>query len=93
LPLSIAGLFVAVLIHGAYDWAAFNHDSMWWLESTGVILLAGALLGGMIRHALVLDESMLGRQSMTAVLNGAWPTNVTQTIVPSAVQPREEPRE
>lgn len=85
LPLAMAGLFFGVAIHGCYDWAVFNRDAQWFGESLTVLLLAGALLAVLVRSALRFDESMLGRQSLTAFAPSAWPTEVTQTLVPDTV--------
>jgi RsiW-degrading membrane proteinase PrsW (M82 family) len=84
-PLAMAGLFFAVLVHGAYDWAVYNRGTAWFAQSTAVLVAGGALLAWLVRHALRLDESMLGRQSLVA-LTQSWPTDVTQTIVPAVTR-------
>ena len=68
LPLALAGLFFAVLIHGSYDWAVFNHDSMWAVEATSVLVVSAAVLARMTRRAALLDDLMFGRRSITAIL-------------------------
>lgn len=82
LPLAMAGLFFAVSIHGAYDWAVFNHGPAWFLQSMVVLLVAAVVLIALARHARRLDEAMLGRPSSTAVISH-WPTDVTQTLIPT----------
>ena len=87
LPLTLAGLFCGVVVHGAYDWAVFNHDNAWFAESI-VVLAAGALvLWGLVRHAMRMDEAMLGRVSLPASIS-SWPTDVTNTLVPTMVAPK-----
>jgi RsiW-degrading membrane proteinase PrsW (M82 family) len=93
MPLAMAGLFCGVAIHGAYDWAVFNRDSMWFIESMGVLVVAGALMAALAREALRIDDAMLGRHSITGFMESSWPTEVTQTIVPQAVLPKAEPIE
>jgi RsiW-degrading membrane proteinase PrsW (M82 family) len=88
LPLAMIGLLCAVLVHGVYDWAVFNHDTYWMLESALVLLAAGLALFLLIRHALRMDESIHGRASITTFLEGTWPTDVPQTIVPAPVVPQ-----
>ncbi len=87
LPLALAGLFCGVFVHGLYDWAVFNHDDTWFAESIVVLAAGGVILWGLVKHAMRMDESMLGRLSLPSAL-ASWPSEVTQTLVPTLNIPK-----
>jgi RsiW-degrading membrane proteinase PrsW (M82 family) len=90
-PLRLTGLCCAVLIHGTYDWAVYNRGFAGVAPATAVLLLGGAVLAGLVRHARRLDDAMLGRPSLPTA-PPAWPTDVTQTLIPADTLPQPEER-
>lgn len=59
-----AGLGVAVLVHGSYDWLVFTlgRSPVIFALLPATLVLAGLGLRQAVRHALALDEVMLGPQ-------------------------------
>lgn len=57
-----AGLLVAVMVHGSYDWLVFTlgRSPVIFLLLPALLVLAGLGLRLALRHALALDEVMLG---------------------------------
>lgn len=87
LPLTLAGLFLGVIVHGTYDWAVFNHDDTWFAESIAVLAAGALILWALVKHAMRMDEAMLGRLSLPSAL-ATWPSEVTQTLVPTLNVPK-----
>ncbi len=60
----LAGLGVAVLVHGAYDWTVFALGHSLWVFAVlpALLFASGRLLRRGLRHALALDDMMLGPQ-------------------------------
>ncbi len=86
------GLGIAVFVHGLYDWVVFLHVDGWFALSCGVVASGGVVLALFIRHALRMDDAMLGRESVTAMLHENWPRDIPQSIVPNApVRPPTAP--
>jgi RsiW-degrading membrane proteinase PrsW (M82 family) len=57
-----AGLLVAVIVHGSYDWLVFGvgHSPLIFCLLPALLVAAGFGLRAALRHALALDEVMLG---------------------------------
>lgn len=56
------GLLVAVMVHGSYDWLVFalGRSPVIFMLLPALVVVAGFGLRGALRHALALDEVMLG---------------------------------
>lgn len=63
------GLFMAISIHGLYDWAVFSGGTFGFgppdqllaiAEAVGIVLVFGVILYALVRHARALDDAMLG---------------------------------
>jgi RsiW-degrading membrane proteinase PrsW (M82 family) len=81
-PWIIGGLFAAVFIHGFYDWIVFSGAGFGFFEPMPLVALAvvvvlvgicGLILRAMVKHALSMDDSMLGPQSRPLTPAVAYP--------------------
>ena len=70
-PFILAGLGIAICIHGVYDWAIFSGGFFGFApgnqiialgEAIGIVLVCGIVLRFLMKHALKLDDELLGTQ-------------------------------
>lgn len=82
IPWVLGGFFAAVFIHGLYDWIVFSgagfgfFDPQPLLSLLGVVVLVGIcalILRAMVKHALSMDDALLGPASRPLPNAQAWP--------------------
>jgi RsiW-degrading membrane proteinase PrsW (M82 family) len=84
IPWVIGGLFIAIFIHGLYDWIAMSGGGFGEFEPNLLITFGGILaivavcaviLRLMVKHALAMDDALLGPASrpLQPATQQAWP--------------------
>ncbi|MDP3276650.1 MAG: PrsW family intramembrane metalloprotease [Deltaproteobacteria bacterium] len=90
IPVICAGLALAVCIHGGYDWAIFDRGPYWESLSLGVLAAGAVLFARLLVDARKLDTAMYGHAALSSI-EEPWPTNITQTLVPTAPPVPQDP--